>query len=197
MAVRDAASRTGRHLHADRHRQRPARGRPSFSPHTRAEEWPTPRIPAVPAAHAGTRGAWAQSGTWAPSGSNGRRWGRVRQHGARRSRCRRRTDHGGGHHRGLVELDEQVATAGPDAARLALCIPHLTVSARTSQHPRQSRCPPRPPRLKPIVLSPNGTMKNASEIPVHPTDPGSGTAVLDPRHAILLKALRVCERGEP
>jgi hypothetical protein len=40
-----------------------------------------------------------------------RRWGRVRQHGARSSRCRRRADHGGGRHRGLAVLDVQVERA--------------------------------------------------------------------------------------
>jgi hypothetical protein len=45
-----------------------ARGRPSFSPPTRAEESPARRRPAVPAAHAGTRGAWAQPGTWRSPG---------------------------------------------------------------------------------------------------------------------------------
>ncbi len=42
-------------------------------------KWPTSRMPAVPPAHAATRGDWAL---------NGRRWGRVGQHEARRSRCR-------------------------------------------------------------------------------------------------------------
>jgi hypothetical protein len=91
-----------------RHRQRPAQGRPvvltthagrgvTYTEDARRTRRHTRRLGPV----------WYM----APSGSNGRRWGRVRQHGARSSRCSSRADHGGGRRRGLAVLDGLVGLA--------------------------------------------------------------------------------------
>jgi hypothetical protein len=109
-----------------RHRQRPAQGRPvvltthagrgvTYTEDARRTRRHTRRLGSV----------WYL----APSGSNGRRWGPVRQLGARRSRCRRRADHGGGRRRVPAALDEQVerAAAGADLdalAAISVSFPH-------------------------------------------------------------------------
>jgi hypothetical protein len=95
-------------------------------------------LPAVHAAHAGSRGAWTQTGIRVvPPRLNGRRWGRVWQHGARRSRCRRRADHGGGRHRGRTDLDVIVERA---AAPLSTSRPSPLAHGGRLSHRGRSRC---------------------------------------------------------
>jgi hypothetical protein len=78
--------------------------------------WPTPRMPAVLAAHTGTRGAWAQPGKW-------RRPGRTAAVGAvcgDMGLVVPGAHHGGGHHRDRADPDGHVELA---AARFSMVRP--------------------------------------------------------------------------